>query len=347
MRTTNPAIRVLLLFCALGWLVHSTTGVLRAAESPVTVADPRSASTQTVVLVAGAPAEPEYATNFTQQAVAWRTACAKAGARLFEIGTTITATNSAGEGDREALKKCLSTVEPSGPEPLWLVLIGHGTFDGKSAKFNLRGADLTPADLSEWLKPIQRPLVLIDTSSSSGPFLPLLSATNRVVITATRSGSEINFARFGGYLAGALGSAEADLDQDGQVSALEVFLSAAHRVDEFYRMEGRLVTEHALIDDNGDKLGTPATWFRGVRAIKKAKDGASIDGVRAHQLHLIRGAEELAMSVEARARRDSVETAIARLRDQKATLSEDEYYARLERLLLDLAGVGRAPKPQQ
>ena len=31
-------------------------------------------------------------------------------------------------------------------EALWLVLIGHGTFDGKTARFGLRGPDVTPAE---------------------------------------------------------------------------------------------------------------------------------------------------------------------------------------------------------
>ena len=47
-------------------------------------------------------------------------------------------------------------------EPLWLVLIGHGTFDGRSAKFNLQGSDLIATDLAEWLKPFRRPLAVVN-----------------------------------------------------------------------------------------------------------------------------------------------------------------------------------------
>ena len=91
-------------------------------------------------------------------------------------------------------------------------------------------------------------------------------AQNRVVVTATRSGDEQNFARFGQYLAEAIADPRADLDKDGQVSLLEAFLTASSRVDEYYRTRSQLATEHALLDDNGDRLGTPADWFRGVRA---------------------------------------------------------------------------------
>ena len=154
---------------------------------------------------------------------------------------------------------------------MWLVLIGHGTFDGKEARFNLRGPDVSADELALWLKPFRRPLAVIDTASCSAPFLNLLSATNRVIITATRSGNEQNFTRFGQYLAQALTDPEANLDKDGQVSLLEAFLTASHQAAEFYKLQGRLVTEHALLDDNGDGLGTPADWFRGLRAIKRPK----------------------------------------------------------------------------
>src|SRR5207253_3682573 len=172
-------------------------------------------------------------------------------------------------------------------------------------------------DLAEWLKPFRRPLAVIDCASSSGPFLNKLSATNRVVVVAAKSGYEQNYARFGQYISEAIADPEADLDKDGQTSLLEAFLMASRRVADFYNAEGRLATEHALLDDNGDGLGTPADWFRGIRAMKKAKEGASADGLRAHQFHLVRSEQEQKLSSELRARRDELELAIAKLRDAK------------------------------
>jgi hypothetical protein len=224
------------------------------------------------------------------------------------------------------------------------VLIGHGTFDGKEARFNLRGPDLSASNLVEWLKPIRRPAVVINTASASAPFLKPLSGTNRIVITATRSGSEQNFARFGGYFARALAERSGDLDQDGQVSVLEAFLSASAGAKEFYRTEGRLATEHALLDDNGDGLGTPADWFRGVRAVKQADAGKALDGARAHQVHLVPSAMELALPPEVRQRRDALELELIRLRERKAGRDEDEYFRDLEKLLLELARL-MEPRP--
>lgn len=293
-----------------------------------------AATNQTEVLfVAGAPGEPQYASNLVRQAALWSRACEAAGARLRILGLT-------GPGivdDGELLRQELAGTGKTGADPFWLVLAGHGTFDGKEARFNLRGPDLTPADLAGWLEPFRRPLIVIDATSASAPFLNALAGTNRIVITATRSGNEQNWARFGEHFAAAVVDPAGDLDQDGQTSLLEAFLTASAGVVEFYRSEGRLATEHALIEDTGDGRGTPADWFRGVRAIRRPAEGAVADGARAHQLHLLPSAEELALPPDVRARRDALELALFRLRETKAKRPEAEYYRELERLLLELA----------
>ncbi|MDR3635669.1 MAG: hypothetical protein P4L84_17840 [Isosphaeraceae bacterium] len=290
-----------------------------------------------VVIVVGAPGASEYTTQFRRWADLWQSAAQKGSAQVVRIGLDA-------EGsvpDRERLRTTLAE-KATGKEPLWLVLIGHGTFDGREAKFNLRGPDVSDADLAEWLKPVTRPVAVLDCSSGSSPFLSRLSAPNRVIATATKSGHELNFARFGQYLAESIGDPQADLDKDGQVSLLEAFLTASGRVNEFYRTQSRLATEHALLDDNGDRLGTPAEWFRGVRATRRAKDGAPLDGLRAHQFHLIPSDRERAMPADVRHKRDELEVAVAALRDQKVKLAADDYYARLEKLMLELGKLYRA-----
>jgi len=288
---------------------------------------------RTLVLTIGAPGEPAYAEQFSAWADLWKQAAAQGGARVRVIGQD--ETNST--DDRTRLLNVLAeeVARPAGE--LWLVFIGHGTYDGKAAKFNLRGPDLSAADLAAALKPCHRPLAIIQCASASGPFLPTLSAPGRVIITATRSGYEVNFARFGGYLARAMSDPAADLDHDGQVSLLEAFLMASRQVDQFYREQGRLMTEHALLDDNGDGLGTPPEWFRGVRAVKKPDKGKSVDGVRAHQMILARGQSEQALRPEARARRDELEQELSGLRAKKAEMKEDDYYGQLEKIMVETA----------
>jgi hypothetical protein len=189
---------------------------------------------------------------------------------------------------------------------------------------------------------VRRPLALINCASASGPFINKLAGKDRVVVTATRSGNESNFARFGDHLSTAISDLSADLDKDGQVSLLEAHLTACRRVAEFYDQEARLATEHALVDDNGDGLGTPADWFRGIRATKRAKDGATLDGTRAHQFHLIASDRELQIPAEIRQRRDALEIQIATLQADREKHSEDEYFALLEPLMIELARIYHA-----
>ena len=287
----------------------------------------------TVILVVGAPGEPEYGSNFLQQATLWQSACKQAEAQVVTIGLEY----PAGTNDYDLLKSTLAGLPRQSVDPLWLVLIGHGSFDGKEAWLNLRGPDFSSSDLATWLQPFQRPMAIINTASCSGPFLNKLSGTNRVVVTATRSGNEQNFARFGQYFAQALIDPQADIDQDGQVSLLEAFLTGSHEANEFYKSKGRLVTEHALIDDNGDGLGTPVEWFRGLRATKQAKDGAAVDGPLAQQFCLVPSPAERALSVEQIAQRDALENEVLALREKKTQVPEDDYYQQLETLLLQLA----------
>jgi hypothetical protein len=140
-------------------------------------------------------------------------------------------------------------------------------------------------------------------------------------------------------MANSIGNAKADLDKDGQTSLLEAFLTASNSVDEFYAAAGRLITEHALLDDNGDGLGTRADWFRGIRPVQKARDNASLDGYRAHQFYLVRSEDEMKMAPSLRAQRDKLELEVMKLRDSKDNISEEEYFSKLEVLLYDIAQI--------
>jgi len=299
----------------------------------------RASDHPAVLVVVGAEGAKEYIDQFHEWAGRWEKAAAQAQAEFAVIGIAKPGDSAepGDKSDRNLLQEQIGKITPASPEPLWLVLIGHGTYDGKTAKFGLHGPDFTPADLAAWLKPFERPLAIIDCTSSSGPFLNELSGQNRVVVTAARSGSEFNFARFGDYISSAITDPKADLDKDDQTSLLEAFLLASSRVREFYSGEGRLATEHALLDDNGDKLGTAADWFSGLRATKTAKDGATLDGLRASQLVLVKSAREAQLPATLRARRDQLELDLAALRDKKSKLSDDDYLSQIEPILVELS----------
>ena len=322
-----------------------TLSTLLLVGSLWTAADPPPR----VIVVVGAAGSAEFGDQFRTWAARWQAAADRGGADCQLIGLD---DQPAGSSDRQILLERLGQLakpntESPGEAPLWLVLIGHGTFDGKTARFNLRGPDLSAADLAAAMQPLPGPVAVINCASASGPFVNSLSAPGRVVITATRSGSEYNFARFGDGFSAALLDQAADLDKDEQVSLLEAFLAAAAKVREFYADAGRLATEHPLLEDNGDRLGTPADWFEGVVAVKSAKSGARPDGPFASQWTLVRSASEQELPSEIRARRDELEQELVRLRQQKGKLAEDEYLDLIEPVLLELSRLGQGDEPHQ
>ncbi len=320
---------MLLVGCALGLIM----GSLPAAESLPTAAE--------VIVVVGASGATEYERQFADWAGRWQAAAEKSRAHCLVIGQ-----DTSPISDRERLQALLKSTPQETDRELWLVLIGHGTYDRRAAKFNLRGPDVSAEDLKGWLAPLKRPLVLIDTSAASAPFLTQLAGPQRAIITATKSGGEQNFARFGGFLAEALIDPSADLDKDDQISLFEAFLAGSRRTAEWYQDEGRLQTEHALLDDNGDGQGVRADVFDGLEPATGQKGAAPTDGPRAHQRHLVPSRQEASLPLDVRRRRDALELQLLELRGKKASLPEDEYYDRLETLLIDLTRVSRTPQPQ-
>ncbi len=286
-----------------------------------------------VLVVVGAAGHADYAKEFNRQADAIKTASDQNGVRTTLIGLQ----TDAPEQDREKLRQAITSELQQTSGALWIFLIGHGTYYGRAAKFNLRGPDITTEELADWLKPAKRPILLINTASASAPFVKALTGPDRVVITATKSGDEKNITRFGGFFVDALTHESSDLDRDGQTSCLEAFLAATRHVNRFYEEGNRLATEHALIDDNGDGLGSRGDWFRGVRPTRSASEQTTPDGYRAHQFHLLPHALERQLTDDQKKERDRLERAVTSLRNRRSELSEKDYFAELESVLIQLA----------
>ena len=209
------------------------------------------------------------------------------------------------------------------------------------------GPDLSATDLAEWLKPFRRPVVVINCASASSPFINKLSATGRVIVTATKSGYEQNYARFGQFLAAAIIDPNADLDKDGQTSLLEAFLMASrarHGVLRDRRSPGHRAR---LARRQRRQSGHAGGFLSGRSCREKISRGWQrwTDFAR-HQLHLVRSEQEQKMPPERRVRRDELEVAVARLRESKPQLGDEEYYRRLENLMLELAKLYSTPPGQ-
>ena len=294
-----------------------------------------------IILITGAPGTEEYEKTFNEWAAQWKEAASKGEAKFSE------AIHTEEKKQKDMLGELIKAEVNENKSPLWVILIGHGTYDGKKAKFNLQGPDISATELKEWLQDCKRPLVIINCASSSSPFMNALSGKNRVIITATRSGFERNFCRLGGFLAKAIGNLEADIDKDGQTSLLEAWLAASRYNADFYKNENRLSPEHPLLDDNGDGKGTPPDWFRGIRVTKKSEDPKLLpDGLRTHQLHLIPSEEERKLSASQRAERDALDIELAKLRAAKELMEEKIYYTELEKLLHKIGRIYYPEKDQ-
>lgn len=306
---------------------------------------PSPVSRDQLILVVGAGGTDEYSRAFSQWGEAWQTLAENQQWPL----TVIDGTSQDHAASRSQLQAALSELSVSdkviSPGRLWIVLLGHGTAVGGNAKFNLVGPDVSAKELAAWVEPLSCPLVIVNCSSASAPFLPELSGPQRMVITATRSASELNYSRFGEYLAQSLQDLSVDIDHDLEVSVLEAFLAAVARTEQFYRDDARLTTEHALLDDNGDGRGTSGDFFRGLRPVKSGEKGEAVDGALAARLILFSSPDAPQLSTEQEQQRQRIEEQLDVLRGNKLQLDEADYYHQLERLLLELAAVYEAAEP--
>ena len=302
-------------------------GLKTSADETAKVAD--------VVVVVGAPGKSEYETLFREWASRWQALEQESEIELTMIGLDADQSRST---DRERFLTAVSKQANASEIPLWMILIGHGTYAEDVAKFNLRGPDLSATELAGAISEFKRPIVLVNGSSSSGPFVDRLSGNSRVIVTATKSGTEENFARFAGKFAGSIRSPESDIDHDDEVSVLEAFLRASKEVEQEYLASDRLATEHAVIDDNADQRGTPAKLFRGHRVDGESEDGGQIDGELARQITILRlPAAGKPLSPEQMARRAELEQQHEKLRKQRNTMIDEAYDEALLPIMLELA----------
>ncbi len=307
-----------------------------------------AATTDTLLVVVGAGGTEAYQSTFETAAESWA-ALGKARGWNVTLLNNPSLPNETSSSKSDAadskivtqkalLQQALESAKQDSPNRLWLVLIGHGTNGSGNAKFNLVGEDISANELTEILASYSAPLVVINCSSASGPFLPALSGKNRVIITATRNGGEINYSRFAQFLSDTLGAAEADLDHDDEVSLLEAFLVASRQTNQFYVEASRLATEHALLDDNGDSLGTSVDFYSGIKVAKSPKEG-SVDGETASSINLASLPNAVKLSEEGLQKREQIEQQIRQLKSQKTTLESDVYWQRLEELMLKLSKI--------
>lgn len=214
---------------------------------------------------------------------------------------------------------------------LLVVLIGHGTFDGEAAKFNLVGPDLTAAEWKGLLDTVPGRLVVVNTTESSYPFLEELSHRGRVIITATDSVAQRFATVFPEHFVRAISDLSSDFDKNGRVSVWEAFAAASAAVKQYYEQRGQLSTERPVLDDNGDKVGREA-------------QAPGPDGTLARTTYLDAEPGTITADVALaglQRRLAALEAQLEELKGKKDALTPEDYEAQLERVLVELSRVAR------
>ncbi len=291
-----------------------------------------------VLIVVGLAGNPEHGELFHKWGASLAEAAAKVGVTPDRLVYLVDQKGeddklATGRSTREEIQKAIDSFAKgaAAEDAVYVVLIGHGSYDGQTARFNLPGPDMNAADFNALVKRLPaRQLVFVNTSSSSGPFVEALSAPGRTIITATRSGAEQFATLFGGYFVDAFTSADADQDKNQRVTMLEAFRYAKAGVTRAYEQEGLLATEHAMLDDNGDGEGSQDPTPTGT------------DGKLAASLSLGSVADAAPLPDDPKLRalmleRRDLERRVESLRLLKDSMPPAKYTAELERLVTELA----------
>jgi hypothetical protein len=295
-------------------------GLLSACATAIALllcAAPAIAQQTHLLVITGVPGDDEHAQRFHKWATGFIEAAKKKDAVPDANITYLADRQATREGVQKAFADLAARLKPG--DGVFVLLLGHGSFNGTQAAFNLPGPDLT---VDEWVKllgrlPSQR-VVFVNTSSSSGAFLPAVSAPGRVVVTATKTGGERNETQFPEFFVAAFSDPAADRDRNGHVSVAEAFEYAKTKVVQAFQQKGLLLTEHAVMDDGG---GLAATLFLGTG---RADGTLAVDTSDPAMKKL---ADE----------KDAIDQQIAGLKLRKDTMDEAAYAAQLERLLTELA----------
>ena len=296
---------------------------------------PMSALAQTrwAVIISGASGGEKYAGQMRDWREGLRSAMVdRYGFKAQHVRLLVDESVPTGEkGSADNVRKIFTEIKKAGTKDdfVLVVLLGHGTYDGDVAKFNLVGPDLTAKDWTDLLAGVQGRLAVVNTTEASFPFLESLTAKGRVVITATDSAAQKYATVFPDYFVKAMREASTDLDKNGRTSLFEVFAAASAAVKQHYEQNGQLATERAVLDDNGDGKGREAT--------AEGPDGGV---ARMSYLDAESAAESANPEIAALAkRRRTLEMQAEEHKQLKGVMPEAEWNAQFEKLMLELAQV--------
>ena len=292
-----------------------------------------------LVIISGLSGEEKFANQFKQWGAELATAAVQRlgvpASNLLWLAETKAADprirdRSTTEATQRELRALAARAAPN--DRILLVLFGHGSFDAGVTRISLPGPDMSATDLAQLLGEFgERRVAVVVAASASGGFIDKLKAPNRIVVTATKSGFERNETVFGAHFVAALTGEDADADKDGRISLLEAFDYTRREVQREYERDGKLQTEHSMIDAIGDGKGVAAAEA----ATPHGRSASAFNiGGKATAAAANASTPELRAAYQAKAR---IETALDALRARKDQLPEQQYEAELEKLLLELS----------
>jgi hypothetical protein len=230
-------------------------------------------------------------------------------------------------------------------DELLIFLIGHGSYIAGESRFNIPGKDLTAEGLAGMLENIEvSRLILVNTTASSAGFINALSGRDRIIVTATKSVNERNATRFMESFLQGLEDGSADRNRDGRISLLEASRQAAHLTGDWFERQGYLLTEHPLIDDNGDALGSRLIpeEAEGPMAVEMPLgEGVVLDGSLAGRYFLKDFSFPPEVPDELARRYTDALDEVERIKGLKSEKDATAYRANLEPLLIEAARAHR------
>jgi hypothetical protein len=309
------------------------TGALAAFTLALLVAKPLAGQDTHLLVITGVEGDAEHGEQFHKWAAALIDAARGKGgipdanitylADKVERDPARIRGRSTSDNVTKAFADLAARARPS--DEVFIVLFGHGSFDGRVAAFNLPGPDLAVPDYARLLEKIRSArLVFVNTASSSGEFAKGLAGPGRAIVTATRTGGERNETRFPAYFVEAFTGEGADRDRNGRISVQEAFEYARTKVQQAFERAGYVQSEHATLEDGGS--GLAGTLFLESDRAKSAEIAKVSDPA-------LRAALE---------EKRSLEDQVAGLRLRKPSMPPEQYDQELEKLVTALAQKTRA-----
>lgn len=295
-----------------------------AAALAALVAPAYATADSAALILGGIPGSPDHESRFASWVQETRTALIETFGFSEDNVVVLENRGARAEDIRSAFADLGGRL--SQEDTFFLFFIGLGSYDRREYKFNISGADLSAADYAGMLDAVPAGrIVIVNGTNSSGASIEALAAPNRVIVTATRTGTEQNDPLFYGYFLETLTEAAADEDRNEELSVWEAFRYATLEVERFYEEEGRLATEHPQISDNGGEQ----------TGVERDETPVLARMIAFNQEEPITVEDPVlrALLEEGRA----LEAEVEAVRLLEGALPEDEFDSRLEDLLIQLA----------